>query len=178
MEKTKSIQFVLALLAAVTFSACEKSADAPEATPPTEATEAQPGAAEATAPADAFEIAPGLSARILKNGYGRTAQAGDLAEVHYTGWLFKESDGFIGTAPVGSFPAGAGRWGHVDLAGNVEEWTSSAACSYSKYDCDEPRRVIRGGAYDTYTHRDVRHWGRGGLLPDYRGPTVGFRCAL
>ena len=118
MEKTKSIQFVLALLAAVTFSACEKSADAPEATPPTEATEAQPGAAEATAPADAFEIAPGLSARILKNGYGRTAQAGDLAEVHYTGWLFDETaadnrgtkfDSSVDRGERFQFPLGEGR---------------------------------------------------------------------
>jgi len=118
MEKTKSIQFVLALLAAVTFSACEKSADAPEATPAAEATEVQPGAAEATAPADAFEIAPGLSARILKNGYGRTAQAGDLAEVHYTGWLFDETaadnrgtkfDSSVDRGERFQFPLGEGR---------------------------------------------------------------------
>jgi len=30
-------------------------------------------------------------------------------------------DGFIDTAPVGSFPKGAGRWGHLDLDGNVFE---------------------------------------------------------
>ncbi len=35
------------------------------------------------------------------------------------------SDGFPFTAPVGSFPAGANRWGVEDLVGNVEEWTAS-----------------------------------------------------
>lgn len=35
----------------------------------------------------------------------------------------KGDDGHAGAAPVGSFPAGAGRWGHLDLAGNVMELT-------------------------------------------------------
>ena len=114
MEKTKRIQIVIALLAAITFSACEKAADTPAA----DATEAQPEAAEAAAPADAFEIAPGLSARILKNGYGRTAQAGDLAEVHYTGWLFDEAaadnrgtkfDSSVDRGERFQFPLGEGR---------------------------------------------------------------------
>jgi FKBP-type peptidyl-prolyl cis-trans isomerase FkpA len=34
-----------------------------------------------------IEIAPGLTAKILQNGYGRVAEAGDYVEVHYTGWL-------------------------------------------------------------------------------------------
>lgn len=39
---------------------------------------------------DVLEIAPGLKATILKNGYGRVAEAGDYVEVHYTGWLYDE----------------------------------------------------------------------------------------
>ena len=35
----------------------------------------------------AFEIEPGLTARTLKNGYGRAAEAGDFVTVHYTGWF-------------------------------------------------------------------------------------------
>lgn len=31
-------------------------------------------------------------------------------------------DGFEERAPVGSFPAGAGRWGHLDLVGNMSEF--------------------------------------------------------
>ena len=39
------------------------------------------------AAADVLEVAPGLTARILRRGYGRAADAGDYVEVHYTGWL-------------------------------------------------------------------------------------------
>ena len=33
-------------------------------------------------------------------------------------------DGYEERAPVGSYAAGAGRWGHLDLAGNVEEYVT------------------------------------------------------
>ncbi len=67
---------------------------------------------------ESFEIAPGLSARILKNGYGRAAEAGDLADVHYTGWLHdpeapdNRGDKFDSSVDRGQqfqFPLGAGR---------------------------------------------------------------------
>ena len=45
---------------------------------------------ESTIESAAIEIAPGLTAKILKNGYGRVAEAGDYVEVHYTGWLYDE----------------------------------------------------------------------------------------
>jgi len=35
-------------------------------------------------------IQPGLDAKILKNGYGRAAQSGDLAGVHAVLWLYAE----------------------------------------------------------------------------------------
>ncbi len=44
-----------------------------------------------TTASEGFQIAPGLSARILHNGYGRAAEAGDYVEVHYTGWLYDEA---------------------------------------------------------------------------------------
>jgi len=40
---------------------------------------------------EVIELAPGLTARIISNGYGRAAEAGDFVEVHYTGWLYDES---------------------------------------------------------------------------------------
>lgn len=50
-------------------------------------------------------------------------------------------DGYGATAPVGSFPAGSGRWGHFDLAGNAMElvagpgtrpwWCGSSYRSYA-----------------------------------------------
>ncbi len=37
---------------------------------------------------ESVELAPGLTATLLKHGYGRRAEAGDIIDVHYTGWLF------------------------------------------------------------------------------------------
>ena len=37
------------------------------------------------------EIVPGLSMRILKEGTGNTAENGQIAVVHYTGWLYDET---------------------------------------------------------------------------------------
>ena len=115
MSRMKSFQIVPALLVAVTFGACGKPSDAPDATAAADAAEE---AAEAAGSDDSFEIAPGLSARILKNGYGRKAKAGDLAEVHYTGWLFDASaadnrgtkfDSSVDRGERFQFPLGAGR---------------------------------------------------------------------
>ena len=40
--------------------------------------------------ADSMEITSGLSARILREGNGKPAAAGQIAVVHYTGWLYDE----------------------------------------------------------------------------------------
>ena len=59
-----------------------------EETPPVaEEPEMTDEATTETANIEAIEIAPGLTARILREGDGATAQAGDNVEVHYTGWL-------------------------------------------------------------------------------------------
>jgi formylglycine-generating enzyme required for sulfatase activity len=57
----------------------------------------------------------------------------DIKRGHCTAEGFAElkgDDGYGGTAPVGSFPAGAGRWGHLDLVGNVAEYTSEKGRIY------------------------------------------------
>ena len=36
--------------------------------------------------------------------------------------LAMTGDNYVGLAPAGSYPAGAGRWGHLDLQGNASEW--------------------------------------------------------
>lgn len=80
-------------------------------------------------------------------------------------------DGFEDTAPAGSFPDGAGRWGHLDLAGNVWEFTTSPFA-------DDPRvRVIRGGGWAQSRSEMIRTVYRGGYLTTARGSAVGFRCA-
>lgn len=67
---------------------------------------------------EVIEIAPGLSAAILRRGYGQAAQAGDIVDVHYTGWLYDEEaadhrgDKFDSSVDRGDqfqFPLGAGR---------------------------------------------------------------------
>lgn len=83
------------------------------------AADAETATAEATnTEAEAFEIVPGLTARILKKGYGRAAEAGDLAEVHYTGWLYSNSardnrgtkfDSSVDRGQRFQFPLGEGR---------------------------------------------------------------------
>ncbi len=47
-------------------------------------------AEESTAAPDMAEEAI-LQIEIIKNGYGRAAEAGDLVTVHYTGWLYDDA---------------------------------------------------------------------------------------
>jgi formylglycine-generating enzyme required for sulfatase activity len=85
-------------------------------------------------------------------------------------------------APVGSKPAGDGRWGQSDLAGNVEEWTLDWFDSFSSpcVDCANLTpasfRVTRGGAFDTQAS-SMRASSRNQANPDGRFPEIGVRCA-
>lgn len=51
-------------------------------------------------------------------------------------------DGYEHAAPVGSFLAGAGRWGHLDLVGNVAEHVKLRAGD------DDDNRFVCGGSYE------------------------------
>ena len=79
---------------------------------------AQADAAVATTSAEEEQITPGLTMKRLQNGYGRAAIAGDLASVHYTGWLYDENapdgrgnkfDSSVDRGQQFQFPLGAGR---------------------------------------------------------------------
>jgi sulfatase modifying factor 1 len=84
----------------------------------------------------------------------------------------------------GSAPLGVGRWGHLDLAGSVWEWTLDVYGSYTTDPCDDCAnltngmgRVFRGGSYiynDPTSLRSASRFGFGAYAPDQ---TRGFRCA-
>jgi formylglycine-generating enzyme required for sulfatase activity len=91
--------------------------------------------------------------------------------------MYDEDDSASATAPVGRYPAGASPAGVMDLAGNVWEWTESHYCPYGKEDCDDSRRVLRGGGWDTVESQYLRAAHRLPSAPLARGWSIGFRCA-
>lgn len=100
------------------------------------------------------------------------------------GFLYATDDGYPTTAPVGSFPLGASRWGLDDVVGNVWEWTADYFGSYSADDLTNPtgpvigeERVIRGGAWNGAYADWVRPSFRYMSAPDTRSHGIGFRCA-
>jgi tol-pal system beta propeller repeat protein TolB len=95
-----------------------------------------------------------------------------------------ESDGFLYTAPVGSFPNGVSPFGAFDMAGNVHEWVSDWHGPYPNETITNPtgpetgeHGVARGGSWrDSPYH--LQSSIRLHLSPDYQNNTYGFRCAL
>jgi formylglycine-generating enzyme required for sulfatase activity len=84
-------------------------------------------------------------------------------------------------APVGVTPEGVGRWGQLDLAGNVWQWNLDWNAAYVQCtDCAEVTpfgdRVSRGGYFRGSSSYLRVPW-RGGGPPTYRGEGLGFRCA-
>ena len=76
--KTRSMLIVFALVAAL--AGCKSGDD--------QAAGEDAAVAEPAVSGVDGEIMPGLTARTIRNGYGRPAQAGDTVTVHYTGWLY------------------------------------------------------------------------------------------
>lgn len=92
-------------------------------------------------------------------------------------------DGFIETAPVGSYPAGASWCGALDLAGNVREWVSDWYGHYRPEPLTNPtgpdegqEYIPRGGCW-LDTPDNARSTNRGSDAVDYTRHKVGFRCA-
>jgi len=80
---------LLALVLAAAVTACgEPGSPEEDVSTSNETIEEQAVTESAANDNESFEITPGLKAKILKNGHGRAAEAGDMVDVHYTGWLF------------------------------------------------------------------------------------------
>jgi formylglycine-generating enzyme required for sulfatase activity len=99
-------------------------------------------------------------------------------------------DGTTGCSPsdilaVGSRASGANQAGHLDLAGNLWEWTldyydatyyqSVGTCSNCASLSGLTPRVIRGGNF-TSTFNALRATGRASKAPITADPYAGFRC--
>ena len=98
--------------------------------------------------------------------------------------MYEADDGFPNTAPVGSFPKGASRYGLKDVVGNVWEWVADYYGPYTKDEQQNPKgppsgeeRVIRGGSWNASLAPWVRPTFRYKAVPGERSYGVGFRCA-
>jgi formylglycine-generating enzyme required for sulfatase activity len=93
--------------------------------------------------------------------------------------------GAANIASVGTAAQGAGVWGQLDLAGNVEEWILDGLAPYVNpcTDCADTTapasRVIRGGAF-SYGAASLPPPSRDAIdysAPSIRDINIGFRCA-
>jgi formylglycine-generating enzyme len=91
------------------------------------------------------------------------------------------TDGYVYTAPVGSFPPNA--FGLYDMSGNVFEWCQDWFGDYSAGHAIDPQgpsggksRVLRGGSWFNVAW-DMRSARRLGNTPNYRCYSTGFRVA-
>ncbi|MES2644142.1 MAG: SUMF1/EgtB/PvdO family nonheme iron enzyme [Myxococcota bacterium] len=104
---------------------------------------------------------------------------------------YDDSDGYARTSPVGSFPAGASRYGLLDGFGNAWEWTADVRVH--SWDDVLGARVgdhivdphtsevglyaaVRGGAY-FFDLRPNPAGERSGFVMELRRKSSGFRCA-
>lgn len=84
--------------------------------------------------------------------------------------------------PVGSYPEGKARWGHLDMIGNVWEWTSSKPSYYPGNDltvkpAHQNWAIIRGGslASDTKGDKPISNAYRDWIEPTTKNDLLGFR---
>jgi len=99
--------------------------------------------------------------------------ADQTAKAYFTNWpcIVNYTDGFVATAPVGSFTPN--QFGIYDLAGNALEWCNS--------DYDFPtskQRVLRGGAWNNCGPKSLLSSYREHVAPNRYSVVTGFRCVL
>jgi len=149
MNKMKLIGL---LISAFVFAACSQESGENKDVEERNTTEspAEPATTEMVEQLDmeaaVVEIEPGLTMRLLLEGHGEVAQAGQTVSVHYTGWLHdataagargEKFDSSVDRGQPFAFPLGAGRvikgWdqGVVGMqVGEIRELTIAPEMAY------------------------------------------------
>jgi formylglycine-generating enzyme required for sulfatase activity len=98
--------------------------------------------------------------------------------------MYPKDDGYPGTAPVGSFPAGRTKQGLDDMVGNVWEWTADWFATYKPDEVVNPtgapagdRKAIRGGGFNGGVSLWLNPAFRYHQLATASSHGIGFRCA-
>lgn len=119
------------------------------------------------------------------NACGAECQAWSTGNGETRTPMYPGDDKFAGTAPVGSFPAGASSHGILDLAGNVWEWTADYFAPYTEAAASNPKgpdtgteRVARGGDFLNSNRDWARPAWRWKTDPEVFNHAIGFRCAM
>ena len=115
-----------------------------------------------------------------------------LGNCYYPGGALAACTGVANIAPVGTATLGAGRWGQLDLAGEVWQWTldwyasgyddpcTDCANLTSSYPSTVPAacgtRVVRSTSYADQRADLVSTFRTSGFSPSARS-SVGLRCA-
>jgi len=132
-----------------------------------------------------YAASGGAEQRKYPWGQTEPGASADLAiyDCHYNGSGPDSCTGVTNIAPVGSVPAGNGKYGHADLAGNVWEWTldEETAPHASCDDCASlpyapVNNTIRGGGFHNEAFSILAagsNWGETAS----RSGGVGVRCA-
>lgn len=138
--------------------------------------------------------ARGTDARLFVwgNSWPPVKRVGNFADISakkvHTNWTIVPGydDGFVGTAPAGSFPEGRSAAGCTDMAGNVWEWCADwYDARYYSYGPDrDPRgpehgthKVVRGGSFSNFGMDFLRTTFRSRWEPGAVSEDRGFRCA-
>jgi formylglycine-generating enzyme required for sulfatase activity len=98
-----------------------------------------------------------------------------------------DCDGYVMTAPVGSFLTGGSPYGALDMVGNVWEWVADwyGRDYYERSPQPNPQgpvagevRSLRGGSWVVSRPNWARSAHRSWLGPEERDRDVGFRCCM